>query len=365
VVGIAPDVEIYSLKMLSSCGSGTSAAELHALDWILAKKAAIGGNWIVNLSLGAPDPSAAEANAFANVIAAGVLVFAAAGNDYDTNPVDGLSYPAGYSGVVSVGAIDSSQTVAPFSQRGADLKVVGPGVNVLSTVVAENVAASNGASYAATAAAAENSSGQSLCLPAPAVSGVVVDCARGQIGDFPSSVAGKIALIERGDLTFADKAKNAKTAGAIGVICYNSATGDPVVPDLGKLASTSAVPPFVFVSRNDGLALKATPGVSVTMSFGLHTYALYSGTSMATPHAVGAAALAWSVAPSATNVQVATAIEQTAHDLGDAGFDTVYGNGLVDALAAAKQLNPAAFSSPAQPPPPTKFTGRTPGRRGH
>jgi subtilisin family serine protease len=365
VVGIAPDVEIYSLKMLSSCGSGSSANEIRALDWILAKKAAIGGNWIVNLSLGSPDPSAAEQTAFQNAIASGLLIFAAAGNDYDTNPVDGLSYPAAYPGVVSVGAIDSSQTVATFSQRGADLKVVGPGVNVLSTVVAEKVAASNGATYAATAAAAENNSGDSLCLPAPTVSGVVVDSGKGQIGDFPSSVAGKIALIERGDLTFADKAKNAKAAGAIGVICYNSATGDPAVPDLGKLTSASAVPPFVFISRADGLALKATPGVSVSMSFGLHTYALYSGTSMATPHAVGTAALAWSVAPSATNVQVATAIEQTAHDLGDAGFDTVYGNGLVDALAAAMQLNPAAFGSATQPPPAPKYTGRTPGRRGH
>jgi hypothetical protein len=49
---------------------------------------------------------------------------------------------------------------------------------------------------------------------------------------------------------------------------------------------------------------------------------------------------------------------QSAHDLGDAGLDNVYGYGLVDALAAAKQLNPSAVF-------PVPVLGRFPGRRGH
>jgi len=362
VVGIAPDVEIYSLKMLNACGSGNSATEIRALDWILAKKREIGGNWIINLSLGSSTPSAAEQTAFQNAIAAGVLVFAAAGNDYDTIPT-GLAYPAAYPGVVSVGAIDESQTIADFSQRGPDLKVVAPGVNVLSTVVTERVATPD-ADYNATLAVAETSAGKSLCLPAPTLSGAIVDSGKGRIGDFPASVSGNIALIERGEITFAEKAKNAKSAGATAVICYNSDGGATVVPDLGTLSSTTAVPAFVFVARADGLALKARAGTQVSLAFGKQDYALYDGTSMATPHAVGVAALAWSVAPTATNTQIAAAIEQTARDLGDSGFDPTYGNGLVDALAAAKQLNPALFSSAAQPPP-KPIDGRFPGRRGH
>ena len=237
VIGIAPEVEIYSLKMLSACGSGISSDVIHALDWILAKKAAIGGNWIVNLSLGSQDPSPAEQNAFQNAIAAGVLVFAASGNGYDTNPVDGLSYPAGYPGVVSVGAIDATQTVADFSQRGAGLKVVGPGVSVLSTVVAEKVATTTGDEYLANVAVAKDLSGGDLCLPVPTVSGAIVDSAKGRIGDFPASVSGKIALIERGEITFAEKAKNAKAAGAIGVICYNNDdSSDLIIPSLGNIS---------------------------------------------------------------------------------------------------------------------------------
>jgi subtilisin family serine protease len=81
---------------------------------------------------------------------------------------------------------------------------------------------------------------------------------------------------------------------------------------------------------------------------------------MASPHAAAVAALAWSVAPTATARQVNDAVLNTAKDLGDPGVDNTYGHGLVSALDAAKQLNPAAFGTQ----PPTK-TGRVPGRRSH
>jgi hypothetical protein len=56
-----------------------------------------------------------------------------------------------------------------------------------------------------------------------------------------------------------------------------------------------------------------------------------SGTSMATPHVAGAIALALSCAPSATPSQVTSALYSTADDLGAAGYDTAYGNGLARA----------------------------------
>jgi serine protease len=79
---------------------------------------------------------------------------------------------------------------------------------------------------------------------------------------------------------------------------------------------------------------------------------------MACPHAAGVAALVWSVSPNSTAGNVATAMEQTAKDLGAAGQDTTFGFGLVDALAAAKQLNPSAFGGGS-------VHGRMAGRRGH
>lgn len=364
VVGIAPAVELYSVKVLDQCGSGSTENVIAGVDWVISKKKEIGGNWIINLSLGSDTRSTIEEKAFQRASDAGVLVFAASGNGYDSNPVDGISFPAGYSTVVSVGAIDSAGTVAGFSQRGTGLGVVAPGVDVLSTFVSGSVDTSTGDQYQAIEMGATRSNGSDFCFtrPTPAAQPYVF-CGRGNPADFPASVKGKVALIERGDLTFADKAKNAKAAGAIAVIVYNNAPG-VFSGTLGTLTSETQVPYTVGISQEDGVRLKATPNATVTIGFGMEGFAVLNGTSMSTPHAVGVAALVWAVAPAASATQIAQAMEQTATDLGAAGYDTVYGNGLVNALAAAKQLNPAAFSS-AVTPAGKPVTGRAPGRRGH
>jgi subtilisin family serine protease len=369
VVGVAPQVELYGLKVLDQCGSGSTENVIQAVEWILTKKSQIGGNWIINLSLGSDSPSEAERTEFQRAADAGVLTFAASGNDYDTNPVDGLSYPAGYSTVVSVGAIDAASAVAGFSQRGSGLQVVAPGVSVLSTYVSGSLVTNDGRIYQVNEMDAKKSNGDSFCFSRPNITNTFVFCGRGNPADFPASVSGKIALIERGDLTFADKAKNAKAAGAVGVVIYNNKSaaeenGGLFSGTLGTLTSTSQVPYTVSISQEDGLAIKATPNATLTISYGYEGFALLNGTSMASPHAAGVAALVWASAPSASANAVAQAIEATAGDLGNAGYDTVYGNGLVNALNAAKQLNPTAFGSGATPSS-KPVTGRVPGRRGH
>ncbi|MGH3451692.1 MAG: PA domain-containing protein, partial [Haloechinothrix sp.] len=58
-----------------------------------------------------------------------------------------------------------------------------------------------------------------------------------EASDFPAEVAGNIALIQRGTCTFHDKALNAQTAGAVGVIIFNE--GQPGRTDVigGTLGS--------------------------------------------------------------------------------------------------------------------------------
>lgn len=82
---------------------------------------------------------------------------------------------------------------------------------------------------------------------AGAVSGPLVQAGIGRREDFPAGGArGAIALIERGDLTFAQKAANAVDGGASAVVIYNNAAGRFA----GKLDRTSI--PVVAISKEDG-----------------------------------------------------------------------------------------------------------------
>jgi subtilisin family serine protease len=63
-------------------------------------------------------------------------------------------------------------------------------------------------------------------------------------------------------------------------------------------------------------------------------YGLLSGTSMATPFVAAAAALVVQHCPSDTAAQVVSRLENSAHDLGPAGVDTIYGYGKLDVAAA-------------------------------
>lgn len=67
-------------------------------------------------------------------------------------------------------------------------------------------------------------------------------------------------------------------------------------------------------------------------------YEAWDGTSMATPHVAGVAALVWAHKPTWTNAQLREALERTAQDLGAAGRDNYYGHGLVQAKSALDYL---------------------------
>ena len=68
---------------------------------------------------------------FEDVIAAGVVVIAAMGNEYEEgNPTE---YPAAIREVCAVGATDELDKRAPFSNTGRHIDLVAPGVDILST----------------------------------------------------------------------------------------------------------------------------------------------------------------------------------------------------------------------------------------
>ena len=108
------------------------------------------------------------------------------------------------------------------------------------------------------------------------------------------------------------------------------------------VAGFSSTGPEVDVTA-PGVAVRATVPTGGCTLCDPTGYRLLSGTSMATPHVAGVAALLMSRGFSAA--QAWHAMTGTARDLGVAGYDTFYGYGRVDALGAVN-------STPTEPPPP-------------
>jgi serine protease len=85
---------------------------------------------IINMSLGGPSYSTFQFESFKHFYEfSGVLLIAAAGNDGDS----AYSYPASYPSVVGVGAVDSGNQHASFSQTNDQVELSAPGVAVGST----------------------------------------------------------------------------------------------------------------------------------------------------------------------------------------------------------------------------------------
>jgi hypothetical protein len=93
----------------------------------------------------------------------------------------------------------------------------------------------------------------------------------------------------------------------------------------------------------------AAPGVELLSTAPDGEYAEGSGTSMATPHVVGVAALVWAARPTLDVAEVEAVIRASAVDLGDPGKDVFYGDGRVDAAAA--MVEPVPDPLPDLEPP--------------
>ena len=363
VVGIAPNVKLWAVKVLDSGGKGTSESLTAGLDWVVAKSKEVGGRWVVNMSLGSRFGSEIEHLAIGRALAANIVLVAAGGNTGQ----QGLNYPAGYDGVIAVGAVGEDSALAPFSTWGVGMSVVAPGVSVTSTFRGgANTSADilNGNSIID----ADGLTGS----PFGELTGRLVDCGLGYPEDFPSNVKGRIALIQRGEIPFREKVRNAKNAGARAVVVYN-APGHPA--DLGNWTlvyrdctvngctlapewENYEFPLTVGVSTETAKELKTLINKTVTVGFRPEDYGQLSGTSMASPHVAGAAALMLSLAPHLNNAQIAYAIEATAIDLGDRGWDMRTAHGLLDIAAAARFVAPEKFGgSPQNPVPPSKTRG--------
>ena len=220
------------------------------------------------------------------------------------------------------------------------------------------------------------------------------------------SLTGEIALVSRGVCAFSVKIRNAQAAGAVAVLVVNNVAGDPTAMATDGTPNQPTIPAYM-VGLTDGLALKAKgDGMSTTIVAGLDYFdtgndnimagfsgegptdvkfaikpdvvapgvnvlssqpawaceqtepscwAFFQGTSMATPHVAGTAALVLDAHPTWTAPDVRSAIVNTAVRgvLKDAATGTVFvdnpnitGAGLenaANAVSASISLDPVSI----------------------
>jgi len=366
--GVAPRAKIYALKV-TGCGGSSSHIAL-ALEWAADPDG--DGDLsdrldVVNLSMGASFGAVAdeEFEMAARLIEAGCVFVAAAGNEGNGYaPFFTLSGPSSLVEAISVGATlkDESRFLA--------LSVSAPGDIVDSFPAAE-------ASFSMPLAQAGAVSAE-LALVEPELG-----CSALTHGD---RVAGKIALVRRGECTFVEKFGHAEDAGAAALVVVDNVERDTPWPMAGNGFSSL---PGVLIRRADGDRLAAwlesgivhvtldasvqypwtvgpdymvdfssrgpaathgmikpdlsAPGAGITSARVASGFrgVDQSGTSMASPMAAGAAALVRQARPDFYPGQVKAAMINTAapvRTLDGHGFPvSLAGAGRVDVAAAATQ----------------------------
>jgi serine protease len=322
VIGVSPGkADLFMYKIFDDAGLWAYASDLVAAAF---ECSAQGAN-IISMSLSGSSGPNAERRAFEALYNEdGILAVAAASNDGTRQRV----FPASYDSVISVAATDIEDNVADFSNQNQWVELAAPGVGVLSTVpfIAYSVLQTPGADFngapmefAATGSATGLLADGALCIDS---------------GDW----SGKVVLCKRGDTSFAEKVTAVMNGGGVAAVIYNNEPG----PFLGTLGEPGEWIISFSISDTDGSNALAFVGSEVTAEnlffYPDNGYEAWDGTSMATPHVAGVAALLWSYDDSLTNVQIREAMTATAKDLGEPGRDIAYGFGLVQAYDALQYL---------------------------
>ncbi len=337
VSGICWRARIMVLRAFDAIGIGTVADVVEAMQYARLK-----GAGVVNASYSGSNYSQAEQEAVSALNAAGILLVAAAGNeglDNDQTP----SYPASYglANIISVGATNPGDGLAGFSNYGFNsVHVAAPGIDVISTYPPEvevlradfetgaagwtldapigiarpgfesawSLADSPGGSY---------SDGINLSAVSPAFD---LSAGRSAVLDFflrGHLPAGDTLWVETAETSSGPWAAQrvwiqSLTTGAwqafdSGVSGDSGGVWQPAEVNLGHLDG-KPLAYFRFRFQTDAVGIAdgyyLDDVVVSALGIGLDTYETLSGTSMATPHVSGLAALIWSVDPTLNAAQV-------------------------------------------------------------
>ncbi len=167
ITGVAPGCRVMSIRFATSRGYGEEDDAASAILYAIQN-----GAHIINMSWGDTHISRIMDDIFHYAAQKGVVLVASAGN----SATDEIHYPSGFNGTISVGATDEQDNLAGFSNFGACVDLVAPGVNIYTTALDEKYHSVNGTSFAAPIVAAASALllSASPQLTAEAVRGVLV-----------------------------------------------------------------------------------------------------------------------------------------------------------------------------------------------
>ncbi len=138
--GVAKSVTLVAVRVLDCGGSGTWSQVIAGIDWVTGNHAA-GQPAVANMSLGGSANSSVDA-AVSNMIADGVATAVAAGNgNQGGRQQDACKYsPARVATAMTIGATDSTDRKATWSNYGNCVDWFAPGVSILSAWSTSNTA---------------------------------------------------------------------------------------------------------------------------------------------------------------------------------------------------------------------------------
>ena len=150
VVGVAPDVKLYAVKVLGDDGRGTTSTVVAGIEWAMEKNIPV-----LNMSFGSTTSSQTEEDACMAAYKAGHLLVSSAGNSGNKEGTgDTVGFPAKYDSVIAVAASDQGDERSWWdwantgSSTGPAVELIAPGSQIKSTEPGDNYGTKNGTSMA-------------------------------------------------------------------------------------------------------------------------------------------------------------------------------------------------------------------------